>query len=258
MTETTFISISPPTANPRCLRRFGLVAVLACFGLMIASGASAQGELCDNSYQDCRAKIIKLIQDENDRIDVSFWFMDDWIYRYSLIAAKNRGVKVRVILDLRGDTNYPANKAVRDALIAAGIPIRHKTTAGINHWKMMLYGGQQKVHFSAANFSDGSYSPVKPYKDYVDEAVYFTSDAETVHTFMMKYDDLWMDTTNYANLANVSVLERAYPTYDQGSGAEFSARSTTTRTRVSAIGWSRRNRSTSRCSGSRRAPFPTN
>ena len=30
-------------------------------------------------------------------------------------------------------------RAIRQSLIAAGIPIRHKTTTGINHWKMMLY-----------------------------------------------------------------------------------------------------------------------
>ena len=41
-----------------------------------------------------------------------------------------------------------ANASVRQALINAGIPIRHKTTTGINHWKMMLYAGQARVHFT--------------------------------------------------------------------------------------------------------------
>ena len=78
---------------------------------------------------------------------------------------------------------------------------------------MILYAGQAQVHFSAANFANGSYSPVTPYTGYVDEAIYFTGDPDVVHTFMTKYDDLWTDTTHYANLANVGTLTRHYPTY---------------------------------------------
>ena len=135
--------------------------------------------------------------------------------RDSLIAAKNRGVAVRVLLDVRADANYnPGNKAIRDSLIAAGIPIRHKTTTGINHWKMMLYAGQAKMHFSAANFSNGSYSPITPYIGYVDEAIYFTDDPAIVNSFMTKYDDLWTDTVHFQNLANITPpLTRRYPTY---------------------------------------------
>ena len=61
---------------------------------------------------------------------------------------------MRVILDPRADASYPGNSTVRQSLITAGIPIRYrKTTTGINHWKMMLYAGQAKMQFSAANFA---------------------------------------------------------------------------------------------------------
>ena len=128
---------------------------------------------------------------------------------------------VRILLDLRADANYPANASVRQSFINAGIPIRHKTTPGINHWKMILYAGQAQVHFSAANFANGSYSPVTPYTGYVDEAIYFTGDPDVVHTFMTKYDDLWTDTTHYANLANVGALTRHYPTYPMDPELNF-------------------------------------
>jgi len=192
-----------------------MAAALACLSLMFASSAAAQEELCDNSFQDCRAKIKTLIENEQVGIDVSFWFMDDYRYKDWLIAAWKRGVDVRIILDLRAD-GYGANKALREALIAAGIPIRHKTTAGtggINHWKMMLYHGQNKVHFSGANFSNGSYSYTTKYTGYVDEAIYFTDDAKIVESFMRKYDDLWLDTVDNQNLANINgPLTRSCPT----------------------------------------------
>ena len=98
--------LSVATLGRAYVRRLGMLAALACVGLAIASSASAQEELCDNSFQDCRAKIKTLIENEQVGIDVSFWFMDDWRYKDWLIAAKNRGVDVRVILDLRADGNY--------------------------------------------------------------------------------------------------------------------------------------------------------
>jgi phosphatidylserine/phosphatidylglycerophosphate/cardiolipin synthase-like enzyme len=195
--------------------------------LILASPAGAQSleRLCDNSYEDCRTPIINMIRAENVGLDVSFWFMTDTRYSSEIIRRWQAGVPVRILLDLRADTNYPANASVRQSFVNAGIPIRHKTTTGINHWKMILYagqGGQGAVHFTAANFANGSYSPVTPYTGYVDEAIYFTNDPDVVHTFMKKYDDHWTDTTHYANLANVpSVLSRNYPTYPMDPELNF-------------------------------------
>jgi PLD-like domain len=199
-----------------CRRRWWwlrLAGSTVVFALATASPTAAQERLCDNSYEDCRAPIIDMIRAENVGLDVSMWFMTDTRYSTEIIRRWQAGVPVRILLDLRADENYPANASVRQSFIDAGIPIRHKTTAGINHWKMILYAGQARVHFSAANFANGSYSPITPYTGYVDEAIYFTDDPAVVHTFMTKYDDLWTNTTHYANLANVGAVTRRYPTY---------------------------------------------
>jgi phosphatidylserine/phosphatidylglycerophosphate/cardiolipin synthase-like enzyme len=191
------------------------------FTLLIGSPAVAQERLCDNSFEDCRASIIDLIRAERVGIDVSMWFMTDWRYSTEIIRRWQAGVPVRILLDLRADANYPANASIRQSLIDAGIPIRHKTTTGINHWKMMLYAGQGKMQFSAANFANGSYSPVTPYTGYVDEAVYFTDDPAVVHSFMTKFDDLWMDTVHFADLVNVGGRTRNYPTYPKDPALNF-------------------------------------
>jgi hypothetical protein len=205
----------------RCFTVRVALIMLTAFALAGARPASAQERLCDVSFEDCRTAIIQMIRAENVGLDVSFWFMDDTRYSTEIIKRWQAGVPVRIMLDLRADTNYPGNVPVRQALINAGIPIRNKTTAGINHWKTIIYAGQNKMHFSAANFSDGSYSylgapdtTTNKYIRYVDEAIYFTDDPAIVQSFMRKYDDLWTDTTNYANLANVNgPLTRNYPTY---------------------------------------------
>ena len=191
--------------------RSGIAVAVIAFAF--TAQADAQERLCDNAFEDCRAVILQMIRSERVGIDVSIWFMDDARYSAEIIRRWQAGVPVRVIVDLRADANYPTNAIVRQSLVNAGIPIRYKTSPGINHWKMMLYAGQGKVHFSGANFSDGSYSPIVPYTGYVDEAVYFTDDPSVVHTFMTKYDNVWLDSANYASLANVTTLARSYPVY---------------------------------------------
>ena len=200
-----------PTGRRRRLIRVSVLAAL--LGLALTTPSSAQERLCDNSYEDCRTPILNMIRAETVGIDVSFWFMIDARYSTEIIRRWQAGVPVRILLDLRADENYPHTATIRQLFIDAGIPIRHKVTPGINHWKMILYSGQSRVHFSAANFADGSYSPITPYTSYVDEAIYFTDDPAVVHSFMTKYDDLWTNTTHFADLANVSSRLRHYPTF---------------------------------------------
>lgn len=214
-------NITAPACTERQCVHLVILTVVA-ISISMSSRASAQERLCDNSYEDCRTPIIQLIRSENVGLDVSFWFMTDTRYSTEIIKRWQAGVPVRIILDTRADANYPANATVRKSLISAGIPIRTKVTPGINHWKVMIYAGQAKMQFSAANFANGSYSPVIPYTNYVDEAVYFTDDPAIVTSFQRKFDDIWTDTINYQNLANVKTpLVRNYPTFAISSDLNF-------------------------------------
>jgi phosphatidylserine/phosphatidylglycerophosphate/cardiolipin synthase-like enzyme len=191
-----------------------------------AAACAGGGEcLCDDSYQDCRSPILQLMNNETVGIDVSFWFMTDWRYSNTLIKRWQAGVPVRVIVDTQADATYGGNKTVRDTLVSAGIPIRNYRGPGINHWKMMLFAGQGKVEFSAANYADGSYSPsplTAAYTNYVDEAIYFTSDPAIVNSFMTKFDDQWVDTTTFVNFANITTpLVRKYATYPVSPDLNF-------------------------------------
>jgi hypothetical protein len=196
------------------------IVTLACFAPAAAQEPAAPtcagpGEcLCDSSYEDCRTPILQLIRAETVGIDVSYWFMSDARYSAEIIRRWQAGVPVRILLDTEADSTYAGNKSVRDSFVSARIPIRNKVTTGINHWKAILYAGQRKIHFSAANFANGSYSPIVPYTQYVDEAIYFTDDADIVDSFLTKFDDHWTDPTHFADFANVTPpLTRNYPTH---------------------------------------------
>jgi len=202
------------------LNRVGKTIASGCMfaAMWFASPAAQEASewLCDDSYQDCRTPIINAMKNEpvTGGIDVSFWFMNDYRYVDALIGAWKRGVRVRVIVDPKADATYVSNKSQRDRMVAAGIPVRAYAGSAINHWKLFLFAGQRKLNFSAANFANGSYSPVVPYTSYVDEAVYFTDDAAIVNSFQTKFDDQWTNTIKFKNLANITgPLTRNYPTY---------------------------------------------
>jgi HKD family nuclease len=201
-------------------RLFPLLALTAVFAT--ASPVLAQVErLCDTEYEDCRAPLLQLIRNEQQGIDVGFWFMYDSRYSHELIQRFNAGVPVRIIMDERANASKPNNAQILQILRDAGIPMRQKFSGGIFHWKAMLFHGQNVVQFSAANYQSDAFV-ANSSDDWMDEAIYFTNDDNITNSFRRKFDDLWTSTSGYANYANVSgTPQRHYPTYAIHSSLNF-------------------------------------
>jgi phosphatidylinositol-3-phosphatase len=181
---------------------------------LLSTSARSQDRLCDTAYEDCRNPLWSLIDHETVGIDVAFWFMQDTSLSNKIIARWQAGVPVRILVDPRANPTYAGNSQILDQLKAAGIPMRYKNGGGILHWKMMLFQGQNQVEFSGANYSPSFFVPTTPYSNYIDEAIYFTSDTSVVQSFETKYDDLWTDTINYSDYGNINgPLTRKYPTF---------------------------------------------
>jgi phosphatidylserine/phosphatidylglycerophosphate/cardiolipin synthase-like enzyme len=192
----------------RCAGRC-LAAVLI---LLCCARAEAAERLCDPAAEDCRAILLQLIQNEQQGIDVAFWFMEDARYSTALVQRAAAGVRVRVLVDSRTDS--PVNAQIVAQLAGAGIPMRARTSSGILHWKMMLFAGQRTVELSGANYSPTAFLPIDPYRNYIDEAIYFTDDLSLVQSFMRRFDDLWIDTTTFENYANITCTpSRRYAQY---------------------------------------------
>ena len=198
----------------RRLVRF-LIALFIALSSLPTGRAAAAERLCDPAFEDCRAPLVDLIRNENVRIDVAFWFMEDTRYANEIIARWQAGVKVRILMDTEANGSYPLNVTSLDMFKNARIPMREKTaTNGILHWKLMLFAGQGQVEFSGANYSDEAFVPRDPYKDYIDEVIFFTDDPSIVNSFKTRYDDAWTDTAQFSDYANITgPLSRVYPTY---------------------------------------------
>jgi phosphatidylserine/phosphatidylglycerophosphate/cardiolipin synthase-like enzyme len=189
-----------------------------------ADRAAAQDRLCDPGGEDCRAILINYIRNETVAIDVSFWFMEDARYTSELIKKWTAGVPVRVLIDPRANAEYPLNTDRLRELQTAGIPMRKWLGSSILHWKMMLFHGQNVVEFSGANYSADAWRPATaiPYENYVDEAIYFTSDTAIVNSFRTKFDDQWIDTTGWGDYANITTpLVRLYDIYPKDPSLNF-------------------------------------
>jgi len=191
----------------------------------LAWAAPAAAEtLCDPAYQDCRTPLLNLINSETVEIDVAFWFMQDARYESALLSRWKAGVPIRVLVDPRADPTYPGNAQIISDLQNAGIPIRYRlaSTVGIMHWKMMLFAGQNTVEFDGANYSPTAFIYEVPYSNYEWESIYFSDDPNVVNSFKTEYDNLWLDTTNYGNFANINgPLTRLYPIYAQDPDLNF-------------------------------------
>lgn len=206
---------------PRLRFRFAFALLLFLAG---AAPVRAQDQLCDPGNEDCRAILIGYIRNETVAIDVAFWFMEDARYTNELILKWRAGVPVRVLIDPRANSDYPLNAQRLAELQAAGIPMRKRLTSNILHWKMMLFHGQNVVQFSGANYSADAWRPgtATAYENFVDEAIYFTNDTSIVNSFRTRFDDQWVDTTNWSNYANVAgSLTRRYGIFSKDSRLNF-------------------------------------
>ena len=201
--------------NYKNLWNLALVSVFILCGCILP--ASASERLCDASFEDCRAQLIQLIQNENVEIDAAFWFMDDPDLSGPLTKKIQAGVKVRMLVDPRADEAHLPNEAIlhQFAAMTPPVPMRQRVANGILHWKMMLFAGQGVVEFSGANFSSSEFVAGSPYKTYVDEAIHYSDDPKIVNSFRTMYDNWWIDTTSYADYANTSgmPLVRSYAVY---------------------------------------------
>jgi PKD repeat protein len=197
--------------------------LLFALSLLAAVPATAQDRLCDTSFEDCRTPLWQLIDNETVGIDVAFWFMDDTSYVPKLISKFQSGVPVRVLVDPRANASHPINAQVLNDLANAGIPIRKNVAAGgVLHWKMMLFVGQNKVQFSAANYGPQNFVPTTAFSNYIDEVIFFSNTTSIVNSFKTKYDDKWIDTTRFADYANITgPPTRKYPIFTKDPTLNF-------------------------------------
>jgi phosphatidylserine/phosphatidylglycerophosphate/cardiolipin synthase-like enzyme len=199
--------------------RMTLSLLLAIVTLVPA--AATADEFCEPAFQDCRAVLLGYINRERVRIDAGLGEIADSVIADALIARFRAGVPVRALVEPRRTETEPLNATMIAKLKDAGIPLRYKPVGGILHWKMMIFTGQYAVEFGATQFTKRYLVPLVPYKDFFQDPIVFSTSTSIVNSFQRKFDDAWMDTTNFKNYANSPTVARAYPLYAVSSLLNF-------------------------------------
>ena len=107
---------------------------------------------------DFSARLIRLIDDENQGIDVNVLRFESMPLADALIRAHRRGVPVRVNTESveYQSISRPNVAYVLDTLYAAGVPLKWRAHRGNNHEKVAIFHGQQVVVRGSSNWSPGS------------------------------------------------------------------------------------------------------
>ena len=195
--------------------------LLPLFLFLLLPTVGSAAEFCDPAGTDCRAVLLGYINRERVRIDVGMEEMTDSLIADALIAKHRAGVPVRLLVEPRRNKYEPRNAPILDKLKAAGLPMRYKPAGDLLHWKMMIFAGQFVVEFAATQFSTHYLIPVQPYVDFAQDPLAFVTDTELVRSFQRKFDDVWVDTTTFANYSNAASPTRAYPLYTISAALNF-------------------------------------
>jgi hypothetical protein len=198
--------------------------VLACLItsiLLFPATSRAAETVCEAAGTDCRAKILSFIRNETVRLDIATEEITDGLIVDAIIAKFQARVPVRMIVEPRRTAAEPANGPALLKLKAAGIPMRYKSTGDILHWKMMIFAGQHKVEFGAAQLTQKYLVPVQAFVNFTQDPIVFTDTTALVNTFERKFDDTWTDVVNFANYGNAATVAPAYPAWSLDPSLNF-------------------------------------
>lgn len=143
-----------------------------------------------------RSRSVAAYRAETQRIDIIMYRITDQAHVDALIAAHRRGVPVRIYHEqaMYRDASQLWHSMSIDKLFAAGIPVRERAHAGLNHQKLVLLYGQQMTIFGSSNMTSKS-------SDSQHEHNYFTRKPHLFAWFAGQFERKWNNTIGIAETA---------------------------------------------------------
>jgi phosphatidylserine/phosphatidylglycerophosphate/cardiolipin synthase-like enzyme len=150
-----------------------------------------------NAAEDYAARTIALIDQEQQKIDLTMYRVTDAPICDALIRAVARGVPVRLLaepLEYRFDTSRVGAELTGpfniDRLHAAGVQIKMRKHQGLTHQKSVLLYGRGVTIFGSSNWSWQSFN-------YQEEHNYFSEKGWFFQWFADQFNRKWNSATEY-------------------------------------------------------------
>lgn len=110
----------------------------------IITAASEHIGICFTPDQSCLPQVIQRIDNAKSSIMLLGYSFTSETISDALVKAKNRGVKVRVVLDHSQKTQKSSKEPVKN-LLAGGIEVRFDHSVKIAHNKIIMIDGEQTI-----------------------------------------------------------------------------------------------------------------
>ena len=126
--------------------------------------------------EDYAARALKQYNAETSRIDVIMYRITDRRHADAMIAAVRRGIPVRLITEPTSyrDPNYIWHSWNIDRMYMAGVQIKQRQHAGLNHGKLVLLYAQNMSIFGSSNWTTASSSSQEEHNQFLVDATAFS------------------------------------------------------------------------------------
>jgi len=172
--------------------------------------------------ENYRTRALAAYAAEPSAIDVIMFRITDRAHTDAMIAAVQRGVRVRIITEMDEYRNAARlwHSWNVDRLYAAGIPVRVRAHAGLNHEKAVILRGQGMAIFGSSNWTS-------PSAEGQQEHNMFTTRPFAMQFFTSQFDRKWTNATGNLETEPFVPLPPDAPSYTfPANGAGGVARDT--------------------------------
>ena len=151
---------------------------------------------------------------ETAKIDVIMYRITDRRHTDAMIAAKNRGIPIRLISDPQQyrDVNRLWDSWNIDRMYMAGIPIKMRAHQGLNHEKLVLLYSQRMSIFGSSNWTS-------PSDQSQEEHNCFCTDSTMFLWFVDMFERKWNNSTSVIENADFVPLAPDTPVYQAPANA---------------------------------------
>lgn len=158
--------------------------------------------------EDFGARSVGRYNAETSRIDAIIYRITDRRHTDALIAARKRGVTVRLITEPQQyrSTNYLWHSWNVDRLYMAGVQVRHRKHAGQTHQKTTLLYSQGMTVFGSSNWTSASATSQIEHN-------YFTRNPSFFVWFRDMFERKWYNEKGYLETQPFVPLAPAVPAY---------------------------------------------
>lgn len=179
----------------------------APLSLQQMSATAIQMEVFFSPGEECQEHIVDAINRSKNTLDIAIYSITDKDIADALYEAKNRGVRLRLLVDFV-QASILASKA--RVILEHGINLRVHSTNGFMHNKYAIFDGQKVL--------SGSYNWTSRAVDVNSENCVFISDVGTAQAFKNNFDTLWIKNTEeksrrrMADMKKLKLKHKSLPT----------------------------------------------